>query len=79
VEECKWISTPLDINSRLCKIHGPMTREKENEIEIVPYGKTLGCLMYAIIVIRLDITIVIRVVNNFVESPQLLHWKVVEK
>jgi hypothetical protein len=35
--------------------------------------------MYAIIVIRLDITIVIRVVNNFVESPQLLHWKVVEK
>jgi hypothetical protein len=33
--------------------------------------------MYAIIAIRLDIIIAIRVVNNFAESPQLLHWKVV--
>ncbi len=79
MEECKLISTPFDINSRLCKIHGPMTIEKENEIEIVPYGKTIGCLMYVIIVTRLDIIIAIRVMNNFAKSPQLLHWKVVEK
>ncbi len=50
-----------------------MTIENENEIEIIPYGKTIGCLMYAIIAIRLDIIIAIRVVNNFAESPQLLH------
>jgi hypothetical protein len=73
VEECKLISTPFDINSRLSKIHGPVTIENENEIEIIPYGKTIGCLMYAIIAIRLDIIIAIRVVNNFAESPQLLH------
>jgi hypothetical protein len=35
--------------------------------------------MYVIIVTRLDIIIAIRVMNNFAKSPQLLHWKVVEK
>jgi hypothetical protein len=50
-----------------------MTIEQENEIEIIPYGKTIDCLMYVIIFTRLDITIAIRVVNNFIESPQLLH------
>jgi hypothetical protein len=23
MEECKLISTPFDVNSKLCKIHGP--------------------------------------------------------
>jgi hypothetical protein len=54
-------------------------RQLKSEIELVPYGKKIGHLMYVIIATRLDITITIRVVNNFVKSPQLLHWKVVEK
>jgi hypothetical protein len=68
MEECKLISTPFDINFRLCKIHGPMIIEKENEIEIVPYEKTIGCLMYTIIATRLDITIAINHHNCYIEK-----------
>lgn len=44
----------------------------------VPYANAVGCLMYTIVLTRLDIAHAVSVVNRYMASPGKEHWKAVK-
>lgn len=41
----------------------------------IPYANAVGCLMYAIVLARPDISRVVSVVSRYMASPSREHWK----
>ncbi len=49
-------------------------------MEKIPYCKAVvGCIMYSMIATRLDVVIVVGVVNQFMQNPSYAHWRVVKQ
>ena len=44
----------------------------------VPYAPAIGCLMYAMVATRLDISHAIGVINRFMHNPSRSHWNTVK-
>jgi len=49
-------------------------------MEKITYCKAVvGCIMYSMIATRLDVVIVVGVVNQFMQNPSYAHWRVVKQ
>ena len=64
----------FNIFSGLC----PSSVEKIDYMAHIPYVNTIGCLMYAMVCTRPDISHAIGVVSNYMENPGNEHWNVVK-
>ena len=40
----------------------------------IPYANSVGCLMYAMVCTRLDISHAVGVVSKYMENPGKEHW-----
>lgn len=73
--DCKLVQLPLATHFKLCKLYCPKTKEEREEMSNIPYANVVGCLMYAIVLARPDISRVVNVVSRYMASPDIEHWK----
>ena len=74
----KSVSTLLAGHFKLSVQSCPTTDEERRHMAQVPYANAVGCLMYAMICTRPDITHVVSVVSKFMTNPGKEHWNAVK-
>ncbi len=47
--------------------------------KIPQYKVVVGCIMYSMIAIRLDVVAVVGIVSQFMQNPSYAHWRVVKQ
>ncbi|KAK3040178.1 hypothetical protein RJ639_028428 [Escallonia herrerae] len=74
----KPVSTPLgahfQLSSRLC----PSAEEDVEYMSRVPYANAVGCLMYAMVCTRPDISHAVSMVSRYMGNPGKKHWDAVK-
>ena len=76
MEDCKPISTSLDVKAQLVKL---TDEEHMQEMQGVPYKEAVGSLMYAMVATRADIAFAVSVVSLFISKPSSMHWAAVKR
>lgn len=76
--DAKPMQSPLAAHFRLCNLFCPKTEDEKSEMQKVLYENVVRCLMYAMILIRLDISHDVNVVNRYMTAPGKEHWRGVE-
>ncbi|KAH9685530.1 CCHC-type domain-containing protein [Citrus sinensis] len=71
----KLVVTPLAIHFRLSNLQSPKISEEKLEMEDVPYTNAVGCLMYAMVLTRPDISHALSIVSRYMAAPRKEHWK----
>ncbi|KAH9716242.1 hypothetical protein KPL71_021390 [Citrus sinensis] len=75
MEDSKPVQGPLAAHFKLCNLYCPKSEEERLEMANIPYAKAVGCLMYAIVLTRPDISHAVSVVSRYMASPGKKHWK----
>ncbi|KAH9781301.1 hypothetical protein KPL71_008412 [Citrus sinensis] len=70
--------TPLASHFKLSCSQSSSTDEEISEMTKVPYANVIGCMMYAIVLTRPDLTHALSVVSRFMATPGKEHWKAVK-
>ena len=73
MDNAKPISTPLENHFRLSTNQCPKTDDEVKDMSKVPYASVVGCLMYAMVCIRLNLAHAVSVVSKFLSNPGRLH------
>ena len=79
MEDCKPISTPLEVNQGLSKSMSPQTARDREYMATIPYRQAVGSLMHAMIGTRLDICYAVGAVSQFMSDPGKEHWTAVKR
>ena len=66
----KPVQTPLAVHFRLSSEKCLSTEDEVEYMTRVPYENTVGCLMYAIVCTRLDISYTVSVVRKYIGNPR---------
>lgn len=74
----KSVVTPLASHFKLSCSQCPSTDKERNEMTKVPYANAVGCMMYAMVLTRPDLTHALSVVSRFMATPGKEHWKAVK-
>ena len=74
----KPVQSPLAAHFRLCNLFCPKIEDEKSEMQKILYANVVRCLMYAMILIRLDISHVVNMVNKYTATPSKEHWRGVE-
>lgn len=74
----KPVQSPLAAHLRLCNLFCPKIEDEKSEMQKILYANVVRCLMYAMILIRLDISHVVNMVNKYTATPSKEHWRGVE-
>ncbi|KAH9786526.1 hypothetical protein KPL71_010287 [Citrus sinensis] len=75
MEDSKPVQGPLAAHFKLCNLYCPKSEEERLEMTNIPYAKAVGCLMYAMVLTRPDISHAVSVVSRYMASPGKEHWK----
>ncbi|KAK3012368.1 hypothetical protein RJ639_012260 [Escallonia herrerae] len=70
----KPVSTPLGAHFQLSSQLCPSTKENVEYISRVPYANAVGCLMYAMVCTRSDISHAVSMVSRYMGNPGKKHW-----
>src|SRR5579875_989961 len=79
MEECKPISTPLDVKGSLLKLSDEEFKEVEEEMKAIPYKAAVGSLMYAMVATRADLAFPVSMVSQFIAKAGPQHWMAVKR
>jgi len=63
MENCKQVSTTLEVNNKLCKPILPYTIKNIEEMKKIPYKELIGNLMYAMVASRPNLSNSMNVVS----------------
>ncbi|KAH9648352.1 hypothetical protein KPL70_025549 [Citrus sinensis] len=75
---CKPVMTPIATHFKLSSLQCPKTEKEKLEMAKIPYANAVGCMMYAMVLTRLDISYALSVVSKYMVSPGKEHWRVVK-
>ncbi|KAH9698599.1 hypothetical protein KPL71_024065 [Citrus sinensis] len=75
---CKPVMTPIAIHFKLSSLQCPKTKEEKLEMTKIPYANAVGCMMYAMVLTRPDISYALSVVSRYMVSPGKEHWRAVK-
>ena len=78
MQKAKPVSTPLAAHFRLSLQLCPNTEDEVEFMSRVPYANAVGCLMYAMICTRPDISQAVSVVSRYMGNPGKEHWNAVK-
>lgn len=78
IENCRPLSTPIDVNSKLTKDMCPEIQEDIDEMKDIPYQSAVGSLMYLMLGTRPDLAYPVKVVSQFNSNPGKQHWQAVK-
>lgn len=70
---CRTVSTPSDPHIILCD----KANDEDHEFEGL-YQQAIGCLMYAMVLTRVDITFAVTRCAQYSSKPRLSHWAAVK-
>ena len=77
-EKTKPVSTPLVPHFKLSASQCPKTEEEQEYMSKVPYSNAVGCLMYAMVCTRPDISHAVGTVSRYMHNPGKEHWQAVK-
>ena len=75
---CKPVSTPMAAHFRLSSQQCPSTESEQTEMLKTPYASSVGCLMYAMVLTRPDLSYAVSLVSRFMSNPGKEHWRAVK-
>ncbi|KAH9728536.1 hypothetical protein KPL70_009073 [Citrus sinensis] len=75
---CKPVSTPMAAHFRLSSQQCPSTESEQTEMLKTPYANSVGCLMYAMVLTRPDLSYAVSLVSRFMSNPGKEHWRAVK-
>ena len=75
----KLISTPAKKNHHLCLKDCLQTAEVLQKMAHAPYSNTIGCLMYAMLCTRPDISFAVKLLSHFQSNPGPSHWSAINR
>ncbi|KAH9723787.1 CCHC-type domain-containing protein [Citrus sinensis] len=67
-----------DTHFRLSCNQCPRTEDEKAEMSTIPYSSVVGCLMYAMVLTRPDISYAVSVVSMYMANPGKKHWRAVK-
>nr|GEX93716.1 zinc finger, CCHC-type [Tanacetum cinerariifolium] len=70
--DCTPLSTPMDTSEKLIPNNGQAVSQLE-------YSRVIGCLMYAMTCIRLDIAFVVGKLSRYSSNPGTYHWQAIRQ
>lgn len=73
MEESKSVTTPFEVNVQLSMEQALGSNKEIIEMGKIPHETTIGSIIYAMIAIRPNIVIIIRIVNQFMQNPIYTH------
>ena len=76
--DSKPVQTPLSAHFRLSCNQCPRIEDEKAEMSTTPYSSAVGCLMYAMVLTRSDISHAVNVVSRYMANPGKEHWKIVK-
>ena len=79
MDDCKPISTPLDIKISLAKLLEEEYDEHSQEMKDITYQEAVGSLMYAMVATRPDLAFAVSMANWFMSKPGPMHWMAVKQ
>ena len=74
MSNAKSVSTPLANHFRLSLDQCPKSDKEIKDMAKVPYVSAIGCLMYAMVCTRPDLTQAVSQVSKFMSKPGKQHW-----
>ena len=74
----KIVQTPLAPHFRLSDQLCPKVEAEMYEMMNVPYASVVGCLMYAMVLTRLDLSYAVSVVSRYMSNLGKEHWRAVK-
>ncbi|KAH9648835.1 hypothetical protein KPL70_025759 [Citrus sinensis] len=75
--KAKPVQTPLPAHFRLSSQQCPKTDVERSEASSIPYSSAVGCLMYAMVLTRPDLSYAVSVVSRYMTNPGNEHWRAV--
>ncbi|KAH9657534.1 hypothetical protein KPL70_023118 [Citrus sinensis] len=75
---CKPVMTPIATHFKLSSLQCPKTKKEKLEMAKIPYANAVGCMMYAMVLTRPDISYALSVVSRYMVSPGKEHWRAVK-
>ena len=78
MQSAKSASTPLPIHLRLSQRDCLTSGSEAEDMKSAPYAPAVGCLMYAMVVTRPDISHAVGVISRFMHNPGRSHWNAVK-
>ena len=75
---CSHKVTPADPHTQLSINMCPTEDQEKEEMKKKPYREAVGCLIYAAITVRPDISYAVGQVSRFCENPGKPHWSAVK-
>ena len=79
MQDCKPVKVPLHIGTKLSADQCPNSEEEIEYMAHVPYASVVGCLMYAMVYTRLEITHVVGVLSRYMTAPGKEHWTSIKR
>ncbi|KAH9680944.1 hypothetical protein KPL71_026750 [Citrus sinensis] len=77
MDKCKPVQTPLPSHFRLSCQQCPNSDAEKAEMNKFPYSSAVGCLMYAMVLTRPDLSHAVSVVSRYMANPEKDHWRAV--
>ncbi|KAH9646639.1 hypothetical protein KPL70_024932 [Citrus sinensis] len=74
----KPVQTPLAPHFRLSDQLCPKTEAEISDMINIPYASAVGCLMYAMVLTRPDLSYAVSVVSRYMANPGKEHWRAVK-
>ena len=74
----KPVSVPFASHFKLSSSLCPNSDEEKDYMSQIPYANVVGCLMYAMVCTRPDISHAVGVVSRYMENPGKEHWSAVK-
>eukprot|EP00253_Pinus_taeda_P025872 PITA_25872 len=78
MDNVKPVLVPLASRFKLSSILCPNTYEEKDYMSRIPYANVVGCLMYAMVCTRLDISHAVGVVSRYMANLGKEHWSTVK-
>jgi len=75
MENCKPANVPIIKGTKLSEELCPTTHEEKRRMNGIPYTSALGCLMYAMLFTRPDLSHAIGLLSTYQKNPGEEHWK----
>ena len=74
MNKAKPVNVPLASHFKLSSGLCPRSVEENDYMSRVPYADSVGCLTYAMVCTRPNISHAVGVVSKYMENPGKLHW-----
>jgi hypothetical protein len=75
MKNCKPANVPIIKGTKLSEELCPTTPEEKRRMNGIPYASALGCLMYAMLFTRPDLSHAIGLLSRYQKNPGEEHWK----